>query len=180
VHRRRAAADVDDRGLKLSGGPAPYHVGHRRPVAAATDDLLGRGAVIAVVRVQPDPAVGGRVIAGDRVPHRRSFPALRSEEDLAHERRRRCSPIDADAPDGGVVAGGPDPRGGERRGSDRRRREARHVEDRRQDSFLAQDRDRFQVGHAGARIVAQVGVRAATRREPEFGDDVHPVVFHST
>ena len=162
VHRRRTAADVDDRRLEFAPAPPRHLVGDGRPlVTAAAENLLRRRAVIAVVGVQPDPAVGGGVVAGDRIPYRRAFPAVRTKEDLADERRRRGTAINTDASDGRVVARRLEARGGQRRDRDRGRREAGHVEDRRQDVILADDRDRFQVSRAGDPTVAD---RASARR----------------
>ena len=124
--------------------------------------------MIAVVGVQPDPAVGGEVVAGDRIPYRRPFPAVRREQDLADERRRRGAPIDSDASDGCFVAHRMDARGRQCRVGDRRRREAGHVVDRRQHPLRAAERDRRQIA------------RAATGGDPEFLDDVHSALCHST
>ena len=93
AHHRRASAGGDHRGLQLVAS----HVRRRSmrapcgraPASSATPSAAERReAVVAVVGVQPDPAVGGGVVAGDRIPRRRTLPAVRCEERLAEERRR--------------------------------------------------------------------------------------------
>jgi len=89
-------------------------------------------AVMRVVRVQPNPPVGGAIVARDRIPERRRLPAERLYVELAAEGERRMHAIEAHARDarpapereelGGREGGGAD-RDGRERGDVERRRE---------------------------------------------------------
>ena len=127
AHRRGSAAGIDHGGLQLVGRPAADRVGDdlagRVAVGGEAEGRQGGAAVAGRVRVQPDPPVGGGVVAGDRIPHGRQLPPVgtqrrgeprRGEVTVDHHVRRRrvetddvgdrlcgeCDRLDGEAGDG--------------------------------------------------------------------------------
>jgi hypothetical protein len=76
----------------------------RCPPPDRAGDFIARGsraertkrgvAVVCVVGVDPHPAVGGWVVAGDRVPDRRELPPVGPDIALAAKRRGDVLPVD--------------------------------------------------------------------------------------
>jgi hypothetical protein len=67
-----------------------------RIAVMSVEHAFHRGAVVGVVGVQPDPAVGGAVVPRDRVPQRRLLPADRTEQPLGSEAGAGGHAVDRD------------------------------------------------------------------------------------
>ena len=79
AHRGGATAAGDDGGLEFVGAPALNRRRDGVALASAAERGERGGAVTGGVGVQSNPAVGGGIIAGNRVPHRRQGPAFGSQ-----------------------------------------------------------------------------------------------------
>ena len=86
-HRGRAAAGFDDGGLQRGFRPAFHRDRHRFPVRLFSQHPLRCRAMVRRVRVQPDPAVARRIVAGDRIPRCGQRPADRPDRRSKPERR---------------------------------------------------------------------------------------------
>ena len=93
-HRGGRSPGLDHGAFELVGRP----LGHRRSDGIAVGSHAQHpqrgGAMVGRVRVQFQPAVGGLIVAGDRIPCRRNLPPVRN--DRSGEPDRRQPPIDVD------------------------------------------------------------------------------------
>ena len=104
AHLRRASPCADDPVLEFRAGLVTDCRSHGLPVHRAVpvverERTQGRAAMMRGVRVQPDPAVAARIVAGDRIPGRLQAPAQRIDRNRKPARSLRA--IDAhrrDAP----------------------------------------------------------------------------------
>ena len=74
-HFGRTTTGVDHRLFQIGLGPSRHVAGHRGAVVDGAEHCFSRRSVMRRIGVQADPAVLGRVVARNRVPHRRNTPA---------------------------------------------------------------------------------------------------------
>ena len=79
AHRRRAPSPIDHRRLEVIRGPARNRSGDGGFLVRRAEHRERRVPVMGRIRVQPDPAVLSRIVAGDRIPDRWQRPAPRRE-----------------------------------------------------------------------------------------------------
>lgn len=86
AHRRRAPALLDHRRLEIIRCPARDRGSDGGLLVRRAENRERRVPMMGRIGMEPDPAVLGRIIAGDRIPDRRQRPALRLERPRKPER----------------------------------------------------------------------------------------------
>jgi hypothetical protein len=124
----RDAARSGDRALELLRRSLRHRTCNRRALGRRAEDEERGGAMVGVVGVQPYPAVGGPVVAGERIPEVTEYAVEQADVAFAPEGDDGVQGVHAYPAQRLAVAIRQQAGRSERGGSDRRARRRRHAE----------------------------------------------------